>query len=414
MWLVHATAVLSRAYMASLRASQAAFDVAAGIALQSLREPELDALAAAIYDSGTLHRSERIETWEERWWSAALPAQPGTVLVAGCGAGRELQWLAARGWHVSAFDPAPTLVSMARRRVPGANIDVGDFASFVRAQRAGSFDAVLIGFGAFSHCLTRTSRRALLDACASACPSGPILLSWQASGGRAGRARRVGDRIGGALGALRGVMDDRDDLVLLPHAGPTCLVPFRDVEELAAGIGRSVVGGEAPMPHASLVVRSSNGALVRTTHGRKPAKRRDPMRGRGHADLAEVATDLLEDVLRERGTHRLVARGSSMRPAIRDGATLVLRATDEVAFGDVVAARIHGALVVHRVVGVDARGALLLQGDACPAPDGWVERRDVLGVVVTSDAARVPMRTSSAQRAQIVQVLKNAARRMGR
>jgi hypothetical protein len=69
-------------------------------------------------------------------------------------------------------------------------------------------------------------------------------------------------------------------------------------------------------------------------------------------------------------------------------------------------------------VGKDAHGAFLLKGDACPAPDGWIGAFDVLGVVVTADGAPVPLRTSSAQRAQIthlvVKAFVKAARKMWR
>lgn len=101
-----------------------------------------------------------------------------------------------------------------------------------------------------------------------------------------------------------------------------------------------------------------------------------------------IAVDLLADVLARRGEHRLVAHGHSMSGAITSGSVIRLRcaaSSEEIAFGDVVAARVRGGLVVHRVVGRDACDRFLLKGDACPWPDGWIERHEVIGFVVAID-----------------------------
>jgi SAM-dependent methyltransferase len=47
---------------------------------------------------------------------------PGTVLDAGCGAGAEAIWLAARGWHVTAADISSEALALAAERVAAAGV----------------------------------------------------------------------------------------------------------------------------------------------------------------------------------------------------------------------------------------------------------------------------------------------------
>jgi hypothetical protein len=113
---------------------------------------------------------------------------------------------------------------------------------------------------------------------------------------------------------------------------------------------------------------------------------RGPSSGGGPDDARlAIAVDLLADVLARHGAHRMVAHGQSMKGAIVSGSVIHIRSVapnEPIAFGTVVAARMDGALLVHRVVGRDARDRLLLKGDACPWPDGWIVRDDVVGIVV--------------------------------
>ncbi|MCC7070206.1 MAG: methyltransferase domain-containing protein [Deltaproteobacteria bacterium] len=351
---------------AQLTISRATSTLVGAAALRSLREPELDRLSALMADASSLHRSDRVEPWEERWWSTALPKKPGRILVAACGAGRELVWLLERGWEVEAFDPAPSLLAVARARVGArARLERLDFARFVdEVPRRTRVDAVLIGFGALSHCLSDLSRRRLMEACDAICPRGPILLSWRDGAGlrgRGGGAHALGARVGNALAELRGVGGAwREQLLFLPHAGPTAFLEAADLQALGASVGRSLELRSAPMPHGELV------ASRRARRGRT---------------LDAAAVELLGEVLSRHGVHRMVARGGSMRPAIPSGTRLRLARASSATLGDVVAARCNGMLVIHRVIGVDAQGRMLIKGDACSAPDGWIDGRDLVGKV---------------------------------
>jgi len=71
-----------------------------------------------------------------------------SVLEVGCGSGTALRLAADRGAHVTALDAAAAMVEHARRRVPGADVRVGDLQFLPYDDE--SFDAV-VGFNAFQY-----------------------------------------------------------------------------------------------------------------------------------------------------------------------------------------------------------------------------------------------------------------------
>lgn len=348
--------------------------LASAAALRGLRQRELEHLGALLSArAGTRGAAAQVAPW----LASSLPSGPGRILVGHCGAGELLPWLVARGFAVEAFDPSPALVQRARERMGGrARIDVLDCAGFIAAAAGrGLFDAVVLSGGGFARCLTATARASLLRACISVCPRGPIVLTWPTARAVAGDAlaRRVGARLGGSLAALRGLPgDERQQLVMLADIGPVARIEPTELAALAARFGcrlhlppheHAPPHEDAPLQHATLV----------------------PQRRARELDMHHVATELLADVMAARGHHRMVARGASMTPAIPSGAQVELVRAAALDPGDVVAARVHGSLFVHRIVGVDAAGQVLLQGDACRSPDGWVAPRDVLGRVASID-----------------------------
>jgi SAM-dependent methyltransferase len=113
-------------------------------------------------------------------------AEPGvSILEVGCGSGTALRMAADRGAHVTALDAAPAFVEHARRRVPGADVRVGDLQFL--PYEDGVFDVVL-GFNSFQY----------------AADVGAAL----------GEARRV-LRAGGRLGVM--IWGPRDQCELAPH-----------------------------------------------------------------------------------------------------------------------------------------------------------------------------------------------------
>jgi signal peptidase I len=82
----------------------------------------------------------------------------------------------------------------------------------------------------------------------------------------------------------------------------------------------------------------------------------------------------------------LVVRGDSMLPTYESGDLLILHATSDYVFGDVIAYKVpkgefgEGHLVLHRIVGGDQSSGFVLEGDNNPAPDPWQPKPvDVVG-----------------------------------
>jgi len=112
-----------------------------------------------------------------------------------------------------------------------------------------------------------------------------------------------------------------------------------------------------------------------------------------HVD-GEAMARLVADLLAAGSCVRLVARGGSMSPWIRDGDVLTIAPTPGSSRGrprpgDVVAFRHPGSdrLVIHRLVSRGG-GGWIARGDRCPAPDGFVANGDVLGVVTEATCGR--------------------------
>jgi SAM-dependent methyltransferase len=79
----------------------------------------------------------------------AAGAGPGTALLdIGCGSGAVLRAAADRGAEVTGLDAAPGLAEVARRRVPGARIEVGEMQTLPFADAA--YD-VVTGYNAFQY-----------------------------------------------------------------------------------------------------------------------------------------------------------------------------------------------------------------------------------------------------------------------
>ena len=104
-------------------------------------------------------------------------------------------------------------------------------------------------------------------------------------------------------------------------------------------------------------------------------------------DTGQVALD----VLRAGGSVRLVARGHSMTPAIRDGDRVELEPLGSPPRpGDVLACEADGSLVIHRLVGRPG-GRLELRGDAAPARDQPLAPGAALGRVVRVERGGRPV-----------------------
>lgn len=80
-------------------------------------------------------------TWAER---RGLRAEGSRALVVGCGLGDDAEYLAGRGFAVTAFDLAPTAIAWARRRFPGSRVDYREADLFaLPAEFRRAFDLVV-------------------------------------------------------------------------------------------------------------------------------------------------------------------------------------------------------------------------------------------------------------------------------
>lgn len=117
---------------------------------------------------------ERAQDWSEFQEHMMLPIyevvfdhlglKPGTRLLdVGCGAGLALQIAAKRGARVSGIDASAPSIEIARERVPGANLSIGEMEELTFP--AASFD-VVTSFNAFQYAASpltalREARRVL-------------------------------------------------------------------------------------------------------------------------------------------------------------------------------------------------------------------------------------------------------------
>lgn len=104
---------------------------------------------------------------------------PGQALDVGCGEGADAQWLARRGWHVTAVD----ISEVALNRAAAAAADVESRVSWARADLAatplpaGSFDLVSLHYFPLKRQPGHAALHGLLDAVA---PGGTLLFTSHA------------------------------------------------------------------------------------------------------------------------------------------------------------------------------------------------------------------------------------------
>lgn len=243
-----------------------------GFAMSSMQPRALGELTFVMYACHPMAapRSENeLNEWENAWISSDLPTPPATVLVGGAGKGREVRALHERGYRVVAFEPVQDFV----RQAPSlkdviflkgsyedlAEPDTGEAERFCRAVESHApYDAVLLGWGSFSHVPTATLRSALLKKLRQLCPSGPVLASFWMDQEGANRDRRRawkwGYGIGRAVARQRSPQPDPRDF-FSPGHGLSHVFTEQEFEELASSAGYRVFLRPRPewdYPHATL------------------------------------------------------------------------------------------------------------------------------------------------------------------
>lgn len=102
------------------------------------------------------------------------------------------------------------------------------------------------------------------------------------------------------------------------------------------------------------------------------------------AGLVLVATLGALALLGLRGHSVYAVTTGSMNPTIPPRSAVVVEKGAVPRIGDVITYDHHGALVTHRLIGINPDGTLQTKGDANETPDAWgTPRSDVVGVVTT-------------------------------
>jgi hypothetical protein len=188
----------------------------------------------AVYDAGRPQFRETLFNWERDLVERIFPAPPCRVLVGAAGGGREPLELAARGYHVTAFEPSSALArSMAERAEhTTATVDslLGGYEDLPLLRRVATgepvdlrelprFQASLLGWSSFSHLREATARIATLRSFADLTdgpvvvsfyrrPRGPVKVSWLRRHLDTLGRRNSGDSFTPAVGFFHGTSDE--------------------------------------------------------------------------------------------------------------------------------------------------------------------------------------------------------------
>ena len=160
-----------------------------GLWLGLLRRAQLNAVTADFYRNqgcyvDSAYNASGLADWERAAIERHFPTS-GQVLVPGCGGGRELAALAARGFAVVGFDPDERFVQAAQdmqwtgaAHAPVVMLCAPDAVP----PGLGSHDACVLGWGAYTHIAGRDARVGFLRHIGNALrPGAPLLLSFWAN-----------------------------------------------------------------------------------------------------------------------------------------------------------------------------------------------------------------------------------------
>ena len=146
--------------------------------------------SAAKYSLGSEHNESGLFAFERGAIEAAFPPPPASILVGACGGGRELFALVERGYRVAAaYDPVPTFIEALRndprlaecrdRICLGSHQGIGSIPPITELRQLGNaVDAVIVGWGSYTHILRAERRVELLRSLRALCPRGPLLVSF--------------------------------------------------------------------------------------------------------------------------------------------------------------------------------------------------------------------------------------------
>lgn len=141
------------------------------------------------YSRGSDHNESGLFAFESNAIELAFPPAPATILVGACGRGREIFALLERGYRIAAaYDPVepfidslredPRLLKIRDRLWVSTHQTVQSLPLFRELSQTGLVDAVVVGWGSYTHVRGTARRVEFLRALRALCPSGPVLLSF--------------------------------------------------------------------------------------------------------------------------------------------------------------------------------------------------------------------------------------------
>lgn len=258
----------ARALVAIDRATQqgarVVHDACESAALHLLDDARRQALTTWCYDRATTYRPGEpffrrgLFAWESRALDDLALDAGSRVLLIGAGGGREIDALLARGYKVTATEPAPALLRSAAAHfkdpegrvtlVRGGFDDMDAWSATVTEPPR----LVLAGWGAFAHVLPSSRRREVLRAVRGRWPEALVFVSYPVETAPArSRAFELVARVASPMQTDAITVEPGDHV--WTHAGVVHGFVRGEVGDLAAAAGYRVVWERAePYGHALL------------------------------------------------------------------------------------------------------------------------------------------------------------------
>ncbi|WP_370185474.1 trans-aconitate 2-methyltransferase [Rhodococcus wratislaviensis] len=107
------------------------------------------------------------------------PTRPAAVLDLGCGTGRDLGYLAGRGYRCVGLDQSAAMVDYARQLYPGVTAALGDLRDF---QVDETLDAVICLDSSLLYCHTDSELQSCLRCCRAHLRTGGLLVAEMRNG----------------------------------------------------------------------------------------------------------------------------------------------------------------------------------------------------------------------------------------
>lgn len=196
--------------------------------------------------------------WEKKAINSFFPQPPAKIFVGGAGAGRELITLSSQGYYLTGIEPIKSSAVCAISSIPKEKLLaflVSSYETLVNGkpneiEEYAPYDAVILGWGSFTHILDTNMHKLLLKKVRSLCPKGPILLSWL-------RAMYVGPKTKTLRKLLScfGFKKHSDTDFYSSELGFHHRFSFEEIKELASLSGNKIVFYEdkKTYPHAVLL-----------------------------------------------------------------------------------------------------------------------------------------------------------------